>query len=358
MSVSTQAEAEASVIVIPLGGIEQDGPLTGRTVARSRLKRARFEAAWLRAAIREPLLHFLLAGAALLALSSLFGNAGATAQDRIEVSAAEIGRLREIWTRQWGHAPDSKQLDNLVADYVREEIYYREARASGLEQDDTIVRRRLVEKMEFLSQEIASGEPSEADLEQFFEANRQKYSLPAEVGFTHCYFSTARRGGSALEDARAALARLTSKGLSAREAGALAASLGDSFMLQSEYPPQTRDQIKNLFGEEFADGVLDLQPGPWAGPIRSSYGWHLVRVTDYTPPRQPTLSEVRNQVAIDFKNQRLQTASENYYARLRRRYTVEIDQKALAAAKTQAPQPGAGQPAGSAGDGGTPPDLD
>lgn len=313
---------------------------------------------WIKALLHEPLAHFLVAGGVLLALSSLSGHsqvAGAN-DKRIAVSAAEIGRMREIWTRQWGHAPDAKEMDNLVQDYIREEVYYREALASGLDKDDTIIRRRLVEKMEFLSQELASGEPSEAELQQFFETNGQKYSLPPEVGFTHIYFSTSRRGAAAFEDARAALARLGS--VDSAEADRLAATLGDSFMLQMEYPPQTRDQIKNLLGDEFAGKVLDLEPGQWAGPIKSTYGWHLVRVTQRAEPRQPALDEVRNQVAIDYKNQRLQTASENYYTRLRQRYRVEIDQNALAAAKAKAPEAGGAHPADQPADGGTPTDLD
>jgi len=358
MSAFTQAGAEAKVIAIPLGGVDHAGPLPGRSVARRRPKGTWFEAAWLRAAIREPLLHFLVAGAALLALSSIFGNSSGAAQNRIDVSAAEIDRLREIWIRQWGHAPDSKQLDNLVADYVRGEIYYREARASGLDKDDTIVRRRLVEKMEFLSQEIASGEPSDAEVERYFDANREKYVSPAEVGFTHIYFSISRRGPTAFDDARKALAQLTSSSVGPAESAKLASALGDSFMLQLEYPPQTRDQIKDLFGDEFAAKVLALEPGRWAGPIRSSYGRHLVRVTQHVPARQPALSEVRNQAAIDYKNQRLQIAADNYYARLRRRYKVEIDQKALAAAKAKAPQPDAAKPASSADDSGAAADLD
>lgn len=188
-----------------------------------------------------------------------------------------------------GHAPDAKQLDSLVADYVREEIYYREARASGLDKDDTIIPRRLVEKMEFLWQEIASGEPSDAELEHFFAPNRQKYSLPAEAGFIHIYFSASRLGQRAFDDARAAEIEPAGASVSST----LAVRLGDRFMLQSEYPLEIADQIKNLFGDEFAAKVLRLTPGAWAGPIQSSYGRHLVRVTEYIAPREALLSEVR-----------------------------------------------------------------
>ncbi len=121
-----------------------------------------------RGLFREPLLHFLIAGALIFALGTLLDrspNNGING-NRIQIAAPEIQRLREVWTRQWGHAPDSSQMKNLIDDYIREEILYREALASGLDKDDTIIRRRLVEKMEFLSQELASTPPSEKDLQE------------------------------------------------------------------------------------------------------------------------------------------------------------------------------------------------
>jgi peptidyl-prolyl cis-trans isomerase C len=353
MPLSTQTEIEVETVATSLSIVDEGEPRECHLTSWRRAAIPWLKTPSLRSVMREPLAHFLLAGALLLILSSLFGRSAAgNNRSRIQVSAPEIQRLREIWTRQWGRPPDAKQTDNLIADYVREEIYYREALDSGLDKDDTIIRRRLVEKMEFLSQEIAStSNPSEADLQQFFESNRQKYSLPAEAGFTHIYFSSSRRGAAAFQDARDVLARLESSQISRADAAILGARLGDNFMLRSEYPPQTRDQIKNLFGDEFAVKVLELESGKWAGPVRSTYGWHLVCVLEHVAPRLPALSEIRSQVAIDYKNQRLQAASDGYYDRLRKRYQVEIDQGALAAAKSQAvPAPSAAPTAGSAAD--------
>ncbi len=223
-------------------------------------------------------------------------------------------------------------MHSLIDDYVREEVFYRQALASGLDKDDTIIRRRLVEKMEFLSQEIVStSEVSPSELQQFFERHREKYSLPTQVAFSHIYFSSSKRGPAAERDARQALADWASRPASAARISAL----GDSFMLQYEYPPQTREQIKDLFGDDFAARLFELEVGKWSGPVKSSYGFHLVRVLQRVSSRLPDLNEVRNQVATDYKNQRLQTASEAYYAKLRRRYRVEVDTAALAAAESQ-----------------------
>jgi peptidyl-prolyl cis-trans isomerase C len=291
----------------------------------------------LRRLLREPLVHFLLAGTVLFGLATLFErftNADANAA-RIQVSAPEIQRLREVWIRQWGRSPDSKQMETLINDYVRDEVLYREALASGLDKDDTIIRRRLVEKMEFLSQELASTTPSDKDLQEYFERNRDKFRIPAQIAFTHIYFSTSKRGAAAKSDASQGLARLTSHGISSEELS----SFGDPFMLQSEYPLQTQQQIKELFGEEFARNLFQLEPGAWVGTLRSGYGFHLVRILQKLPSRVPELADVRGQVLTDFKNHRLQTASEAFYAQLRRRYQVDVDKSALSAVEAQRPAP-------------------
>ncbi len=291
--------------------------------------------AW-RGVVREPLVHFLLAGVVLFAAARLTQRftSGSSAANRIQVSAAEIQRLREVWTRQWGRAPDSTQMQNLINEYVRDEVMYREALASGLDRDDTIIRRRLVEKMEFLSQELASVDPSEQELQAYFQENREKFRVPAQVAFAHIYFSTAKRGSSVEGDAARALAELRRK----RTFSDASAGIGDPFILQNQYPLQTQEQIMELFGDGFAKELFQAEPGAWTGPIRSSYGFHLVQILQKLPSRVPALAEVRSEVLTDFKNQRLQTASERFYAQLRKRYRLDIDKAALAAAESQPQQ--------------------
>ena len=320
--------AEQLDLPIESAGIARTGlKLRSRPVAR------RSRSALLQRLFREPLFHFLVAGTVLLGVTALFerlANANKSA-NRIQVSAPEIQRLREVWIRQWGRAPDSRQMQSLIDDYVREEILYREALASGLDKDDTIVRRRLVEKMEFLSQELASATPSEETLHEYFQANREKFRIPAQIAFSHIYFSASKRGSTAEADAGRALVGLSSRRISVTQFS----GMGDPFMLQNQYPLQTQQQVKELFGEEFSGKVFQLEPGAWAGPLRSGYGFHLVRILQKLPSRVPELAEVRGQVLTDFKNRRLQTASEAFYSQLRRRYQVEVDRAALSAVESQ-----------------------
>lgn len=285
--------------------------------------------AW-RRLLREPLVHFLAAGAVLLGLSALLGQPLGMGGDsnRIEVTAERIRQLRETWTRQRGAPPTPEQLDTLIESFVREEVLYREAIASGLDQGDTIVRRRLAQKIEFLAQSVASTiEPSDAELQAFFAENRERYLVAEQVGFAHVYFSGNSRGAAAEDAARGALARLTASADPAAEA----ARLGDRFMLQNEYPPQTREQIRDLFGPRFAGRLFDLPVDQWTGPVPSSYGVHLVRIRQRVPARLPELGEVRAQVARDLNEQRLRSAADTYYEGLRSRFEVVVDADALAA---------------------------
>jgi peptidyl-prolyl cis-trans isomerase C len=326
--------AEQLDLPIETAGLARTGPnVHRRSVAR------RGRSALLQRFAREPLLHFLVAGAVLFGLATLFEhftNPDANA-NRIQVSALEIQRLQEVWIRQWGRSADSRQMESLINDYVRDEILYREALASGLDKDDTIIRRRLVEKMEFLSQELASATPSDKDLQEYFERNRDTFRIPAQVAFTHIYFSTSKRGSAAEDDASRALARLSSHGISSAQLS----TLGDPFMLQNEYPLQTEQQVKELFGEEFAGKLFRLEPGTsaWVGPFRSGYGFHLVRILQKLPSRVPELAEVQSEVLTDLRNHRLQTTSETFYGQLRRKYQVHVDKAALSAVEAQRSSP-------------------
>ena len=281
-----------------------------------------------RGALREPLVHFLVIGAILFCVNSIIGRSSAFGggQNSIRVSAAKLRQLRETWSARWGSPPDAQQLQALIDDFVREEVLYREAIASGLDTDDTIIRRHLAQKVEFLAQGVvAAEEPTDAELQQFFQARQERYLDPPKVGFSHVYFNASRRGASAAQ----AVADETLARLRAKQTPTALASLGDAFMLQHEYPPQTYSEIRDLFGAEFATGVLDLQPQEWLGPVRSSYGLHLVRIDAVIPSRVPSLDEVRSRVRMDFIDERVRSAFDAYYQRLRTKYRIDVEQQAF-----------------------------
>lgn len=276
-----------------------------------------------RTLLREPLVHFLVFGALLFALYGWTGSDSevSRAGNRIELTAADIQALRDQWARQWQRAPTPQELERLVADRIREEVLYREALAMGLDRDDTIVRRRMVQKMEFLVTDIAvPADPPEEALREYFATHRDRYQQAARVSFSHIYFSTDRRGERAYADAQQALEQLRANGAAADGGG----KLGDRFMLYGDYASQSQAQISRTFGSRFAGEVMELAPAAWQGPILSGYGVHLVYVTQSQPAAPLALDAVRRQVEADYLGEQRKLANRRAYERLRERYEIVV----------------------------------
>jgi parvulin-like peptidyl-prolyl cis-trans isomerase-like protein len=237
---------------------------------------------------------------------------------QIVVTAGKRKWLAARWEHQWRRPPTGEELGRLVEDFVREEVLYREALTLGLDLADLVVRRRLVQKMEVLA---FADCPSlgDAGVMDYFLAHREAYRLPERISFAHVYFSAAARGDQAAGDARAARAGL-------RHAGAAdAAGVGDPPVAASPVIAATRRQVTDRFGAEFADAVFAFDSGPWAGPVASAYGQHLVLVTEHAPGRLPDLAEVSGRVAADMDAERRAGALDALYARLRAQYEVVDD---------------------------------
>jgi hypothetical protein len=281
--------------------------------------------------LKEPLLHFLLLGAALFALNAWRAKErpADTAAPRIEVTAAVIEQLRAASERQFGKGPNAEELRGLVMAHIREEVFYREALALGLDRDDMIVRQRLAQKMEFLTGDIAgAAEPGDAVVREFFEKNAARYAKSGRVSFRHVYFSKEKRGAGAETAAAEALAALAK--------GASDESLGDPFLHGFEFAEREQDDVIAAFGREFAEKLATQPTGEWSGPVLSSYGLHLVRVEARLEPRAVKFDEVREAVLRDFQDERRRTANSEIFQKLRERYQVTVDETALAQATAPA----------------------
>jgi len=201
---------------------------------------------------KEPLLHFLIIGAVIFVVFSIANkDEAAVSGNKIVVSTPEIERLSDNWSKKWNRPPTETELKGLVESYIKEEVYYREALALGLDQNDTILRRRLMQKMEFLSNDLAElNQPDEAALNKYFLENQEKYKLPARVSFTHIYFSLDKRGAKVVEDAKSVLI-----GLNALRAP----ELGDTFMMQYDFVQETPFEVERLFGKGFTENGPDVR---------------------------------------------------------------------------------------------------
>lgn len=285
----------------------------------------------LRALIREPLVHFLVVGAAIFAaFAAVTETEELATADRIVISGGDIERLSGLWENRWQRPPTPDEMAQLIREHVREEVLYRQALALGLDRDDTAIRRLLRQKFEFVTQDLAvAGEPAEADLIAFYEANLERYTAPPSISFTQVYFDPDRRGAAVEHEARVALAGL-------RIGGADAAGLGDGQMLDSSYRDVTIREVELLFGGAFVAQIDTLEPAVWSGPVSSGYGLHLVRIDDRRAAEALPLEQVRERVRADWEYEQRQQANEAIYQQLLTRYEVLVETPGGDAARTAA----------------------
>jgi len=273
--------------------------------------------------LREPLLQFLLTGL-LLFVGYHWANHGSGQPDsdgRIELTADDLRQIRFAWLAQGREALSPEQMRRLVDARVREEILYREALALGLDKDDTIVRRRMAQKMEFLFEDVAAlRDPTADELRAWFEKNAERFTLPARATFRHLYFSPDRRGERARDDAARALAKLAGEPAD----GPAAATLADPFMFQDYYGDRSFDEVARSLGPGFARALFELAPGAWSGPIESGYGWHLVWVDSITPARVQAFEDVEADVRREWIEGQRAEIREGAFEAMRARYEVVL----------------------------------
>jgi peptidyl-prolyl cis-trans isomerase C len=304
----------SSVLAVP------EEPPTTETTGRKRRLRT-FLLLALKRWVREPLLHFLLLGLALFAVYSTMqrGRGGVESSKQIALTLDDLRQMDMYFESQWHRQPTPQEFQAMVEDKVREEVLYREGIAMGLDKDDTIVKRRMAQKMQFLAEDVAAAhEPTTAELKAWYEKNSNKFALPTRMSFRHLYFSPDRRGHSAHDDAVKALAKISGQ----PEDSKLAASLADRFMFQDYYGDRAPEQLAKDFGPQFAVAVSKLKPGSWQGPIESGLGWHLVFVDSVIPGRIPVFEEVESDVKTAWLGDQKAQAIETAYKAMRAKYTV------------------------------------
>jgi peptidyl-prolyl cis-trans isomerase C len=264
-----------------------------------------------RAWLREPLVHFLLAGLAVFAFSAWRGEAVDPAGRAIEIDEAQVGVLAERFVQTWQRAPSAAELDGLIRDHIKEEVYYREALRLGLEADDAIIRRRLRAKMEYLATAQAENfAADDATLQRYLGRNVARYAEGARVSFDQIYLG---EGG----DAAAVKAKLAR--------GADWRALGAPISLPRSLDDADRVQIARDFGESFAAALVQAKLGDeWMGPVTSGFGQHLLRVRKVTPGREPVLSEVRQRVENDWRAETAKAREAKAYQALLDGYTITI----------------------------------
>jgi hypothetical protein len=276
--------------------------------------------------LREPLLHFAVLGAALFVAYGLLRPSSADA-DTIVVTSGQVASLEAQFVSAWQRPPTDQERRAIIESHVRDEVLYREGLALGLDRDDPVIRSRVKQKVEVLSQDALGVEPTEADLAQYLAAHAEAFAIPPEVTFEQVYFDPARHGATADRDIAAVLAAL--------RGGRGAQGLGDQTLLTARMDNALPSDVAARFGSEFAQGIAALPTGPWQGPVRSTYGLHIVRVIHRGKPVVPTLTDARDLVAREWSRARAVDMREQFYRSLRQRYTVTIEPSAMASTQSE-----------------------
>jgi PPIC-type PPIASE domain len=272
--------------------------------------------------LKEPLLHFFVLGALLfIAYLLVAGPESGAGSSKIVVTTGQIEHLAAGFETLWQRPPTDAELKGLIDDWVREEIATREATAMGLDKDDTVIRRRLRQKLEFVSDDIiAQDKPTDADLNAYLHAHPESFRVEPRITFSQVYLDPAKHGAHLAGDATRLLAELQHAGEKADATG-----LGDPLLLGHTFQSAPTSEIAKQFGDEFAAALGALPPGQWQGPLNSGFGAHLVWVSERTEGYLPALAEVRDAVRREWENARRLRGNEEFYQALLKHYTVIVE---------------------------------
>jgi len=291
--------------------------------------------------LREPLLHFLVIGAAMfLFFHASGGGSAGPGSTRIVVTPGQIAHLEAGFTRTWSRAPSEDEVKTLLDEWVREEIAVREAMGAGLDRDDTVVRRRLRQKLEFLVEDAAEAQPPTDDvLKAWLDQHAEQFRAEPRIALRQVLLKHEKRGASVEADAAALLERLKAAG-----GGARIDDAGDATMLPGELQLTPLRDVERVFGGAFVKQLETIEPGQWAGPVRSGYGLHLVFIRERIEGSMPGFDALRPVALREVLAERRRQQIAEMYDQLLKKYTVVVER---APAAKGAPEARTGRTPGS-----------
>jgi hypothetical protein len=271
----------------------------------------------LRKFLSEPLVHFALIGVALFVLYQGVSPDSGT-ERKIVVTAQTVALLTERFSAVWMRQPTATELTNLIDTHIKEEILYREGVAMGLDRNDKVIQRRVLQKLEVLGEETsAMNPPTDAELREFLRINAARYAIPPTLDLQQIMFNPTRHGENLQAQLDTAMQKLRS--------GVDPATLGDRTLLPARTLAVSSIRLARDFGRDFVDAVLDLPVGSWQGPVQSGYGVHLVRVDNKTAEQPAKLADIRAAVERDWDNERRNKTGEAFYQNLLKDYDIQVE---------------------------------
>jgi hypothetical protein len=273
----------------------------------------------LRNILREPLVHFVVAGGVLFAAWSWVAPKEAAGPDDavIVLDQARLDHLETLWKAQWKRDPAPEDVAAIVDRYLRQEVFYREALRMGLDRDDEIVRTRLAQKMEAVASDLGTlmQPPTDDDLRVFHASRADLFTLPPAFAFRQVLYLPSETGDDRLGSTLAAL----------RAGGDVPPDRRDKLAMPLDWPLTAAPTLENSFGGGFAAALAQLPVGQWSGPVRSGLGLHLVQVTESEPGRLAPFDEIRDFVAQQYEYYAVLDAQERMFRELLAKYDVRIE---------------------------------
>lgn len=278
----------------------------------------------LKVIFKEPLFYFFLLGVIVFGVHAFVkcNSQGGKHRYQVQITSSDVDWLRSRWNKLMNRRPTAQELQGLIESMIREEILFREAVAMGLDEKDSVVRRRLAQKMELLFKDLADmAQPTGAQLTDYFTTHEGRYRIGASISFTHIFFSSDKRAQTAQTDSKAVLEKLRQENTPLEEA----LSFGDPFMQGVSFRQQSPEQIARIFGATFPETMDMLEPNQWHGPVRSSYGWHAVYITKLVPSSMPDFQQVRAKVEIDYISQNRDKVNRQSYKDISSQYSILVE---------------------------------
>jgi hypothetical protein len=268
--------------------------------------------------LKEPLFHFILIGLALFILYGWVSDRN-DSQETIYFDDYDMNNIIASWEMQWKRLPTDDELKSLVEQNIRQEVFYQEALKMNLDHNDEIIKRRLAQKMNFLSNDLATlKEPSEDELKEYYRENQEKYMLSPIYSFYQISFRSDSRNNPQA-DAQQFLEKIKGQVPEALK------EPGDRLPFPYYFESTDRYELDRQLGMEFSRALENLDTVLWSGPVRSGFGWHLIYVTEKIPARAPAYESIIKELKRDFEYENQRKINDQVYNELRRNYEIEFD---------------------------------
>lgn len=267
---------------------------------------------------KEPLFHFLLLGALIFALYGIV-NRQTDDERTILIDDFDMNNIIASWEMQWKRLPTDEELKNLVQQNIKQEIFYQEALKMNLDHNDEIIKRRLSQKMQFLSNDLAAmNEPSDEDIQKYYDLHFTAYLSPYKFSFYQIVFNQDNRNDP-LGDAEAFMSQINN--LSIEEVK----TKGDTLPFPFFFENIDADELNRQLGNDFSKSLEKIKKGSWTGPVQSGFGYHLIYLTDKTGPQIPEIESIKDDLLRDMEYDNQKQLNDLIFTELKKNYSIEFD---------------------------------